>query len=632
MADPVKVRVLYDTEEADKQLADFQDRVVAAFEQVGVDLTDAMSLDQARLAFQQLGGTATEELKAIQDATQKTADATEELLKMEQVDEAVGAMGDLKDIWEKMAGPVWGFNEAQVESVVLAGDLAEKGASLGKVFGAWGAVAGGVIGALIGWLIHANKEAQEAAQKVKDLEAEAKNAVNEFATLDEANLETVIGKVVELQTQLSKVTGATKLTQINLEILAKKSAKELGDEFDRLSRIALGDEFETQGKTLEELTSLLVASQKELEGFSSEAVGASKFLRELADTQGASGNLQQAYLDKYKALIPQIQSAQTRIAAYEKAISDLTPKIEKETEATKEQTKATKESADAFDKIGGVLLKVDKAREAASKQRLSNEQFADSILGGATSATAVTEGVIKLMETEKAKADRLVEFYETINDLPSLASIIGDVTELPTSEDRVLGGLEHTLGVTREIAIEIQSLGQTFASSIGGLAADSVDLLFERIASGQQSTRGALRGLIAQFLRETGTQLIADGTKNILIGTGRTLFGDPTGAAMVGLGGVELASGFAMGGVGAFAQRRAPEPPPEAPASGFSPTGNPSLGSSERAQFAPGGNISVSLIGNMFLEGNERGMAPAGEKLVGAINAHRRDLSLDMGV
>lgn len=45
-----------------------------------------------------------------------------------------------------------------------------------------------------------------------------------------------------------------------------------------------------------------------------------------------------------------------------------------------------------------------------------------------------------------------------------------------------------------------------------------------------------------------------------------------------------------------------------------------------------GGNISITLKDNMFLEGGDRDLARAGHKLAGALNASRRDLQLDTGV
>lgn len=55
-----------------------------------------------------------------------------------------------------------------------------------------------------------------------------------------------------------------------------------------------------------------------------------------------------------------------------------------------------------------------------------------------------------------------------------------------------------------------------------------------------------------EWLRSTGSQLIGDGTKNILMGGAKALFGDPTGLAIAGIGAAELGAGIAMGGIGSY--------------------------------------------------------------------------------
>jgi hypothetical protein len=87
--------------------------------------------------------------------------ALSDRLKKMSLDDALGAFGKAKDIFDKTAVSLFGMNEEMAKSISDGADLAIKGAELGKTFGIWGAVIGGAAGALAQLAIELKKARAE---------------------------------------------------------------------------------------------------------------------------------------------------------------------------------------------------------------------------------------------------------------------------------------------------------------------------------------------------------------------------------------------------------------------------------------------------------------------------------------
>lgn len=110
----------------------------------------------------------TSEVKKLDGAGGEAAES----LSMLVLNETVDKFGDLKDVFEKSAGALFGLSEASVEASIRVADLAEKGAMVGAAFGPLGAavglVAGGALGFFVEKINESNKAAEEAAVRVAE--------------------------------------------------------------------------------------------------------------------------------------------------------------------------------------------------------------------------------------------------------------------------------------------------------------------------------------------------------------------------------------------------------------------------------------------------------------------------------
>lgn len=91
-----------------------------------------------------------------------------------------------------------------------------------------------------------------------------------------------------------------------------------------------------------------------------------------------------------------------------------------------------------------------------------------------------------------------------------------------------------------------------FTANVFGTLADSSLTYFEDMVAGEEM---AGEKMVASVLKSIGRQLVGMGTKDVLEGTARMIrsYGaDPSGPALIAQGGIELATGLAMGAGGAY--------------------------------------------------------------------------------
>lgn len=223
-------------------------------------------------------------------------------------------------------------------------------------------------------------------------------------------------------------------------------------------------------------------------------------------------------------------------------------------ELSEARERATKAEA-SYNKALGESNKASAEASRASKERTDALHAETKALGDAALAQMERDRIeaqwrVRLMTDMRHSSLMKVE---GLADLPSLMDILGAPEQ---NIDPVIGKMMQLANISQDTAESFAAVGDSIASALGGAAAEGVDLLFERIATGTKATKGAFAGIIGEFLRNTGTQLIADGVKSELMGLSQTFLGLPTGPALLAHGGIEIAAGLAMGGAGALAQRR----------------------------------------------------------------------------
>jgi hypothetical protein len=128
--------------------------------------------------------------------------------------------------------------------------------------------------------------------------------------------------------------------------------------------------------------------------------------------------------------------------------------------------------------------------------------------------------------------------------------------ELPFPEASAFNSeLENSIVLLGGMRDAADDLGAALLDGIGNTAAEAFGVMFDNISEGEKLFAGmgqSLRKSTSDMLKSLGKELIADGTKNILVGTGTSLLGLPNGPALIALGGTEIASGAAMGATGGF--------------------------------------------------------------------------------
>jgi hypothetical protein len=99
--------------------------------------------------------------KAGDDGGQKLEAALGDRLKKMNIQDALGAFGKAKEIFDATATSLFGMNEATAKAVSNTADLALKGGELGAMFGPWGAAIGAAGGAFAGLAIEIKKAREE---------------------------------------------------------------------------------------------------------------------------------------------------------------------------------------------------------------------------------------------------------------------------------------------------------------------------------------------------------------------------------------------------------------------------------------------------------------------------------------
>lgn len=456
-----------------------------------------------------------DKVEDIKEAAQRAAKASEGLLNLEKIKTGVGAMGDLKDIFEKSGAALFGFSKQTTDAIVMTGDLAEKGAAVGESFGPMGALIGGVTGALMGY-ITSTKQAAEAARQLAAAE-----------------------KVKRQELALSVGGAAGALQSFALDVGV--------------------DVFGLSGKSIEALE----AREEKLQGILKQegefALDAAKKYDALSKSQTASAK--------------DLAAAKSANEMYAKSLSEKSlelGEVRKSIDAYNKSLEGTADITEVVAEETGKGTDKDKADLAEKKKK------EDAAKAAADAAKRRSDARVKAIEEEtRALLDR--EKVETTLDIDGLAGMRDDLPETEAKLKGVFAEIERVnlaMDAMGREAIEtsraIDFLGGSldenkdlvvdFALAVtdymGGKAIGALNNFYDSWANKEKLTQDDRKRRRAEFLRDTGDFLVMDGFKHVLAGGADLASGKLSGGAEVSMGLIEMGAGAAMGGVGAVAQRR----------------------------------------------------------------------------
>ena len=593
----VNVKVNYDTEEADKQMAETQASIAAGYEKLG-----------------EIGA----------EAFGKAKDALE-------------GVKDLSESWLPILG------EENEELSGLIGNTVKFGEAGSKVFGALGPM-GAAFGAIVGGisaffflafenekkLEEATKAAAEelekqeeemrkAAEAARDLAIETENMVDAINDLDKTSLSGVNAALGKTQDEIEKTIAA---------ILKEGTAfTGLMDRYIALKQVQEGNIVEARNT----LQTVLGEGANKIDDTLDRSTQSTSDLKEAADkAQGELGKLQKelgriyqglddikdqaAAEDAVKETVRVLAAIDKQTAAYTNAKDEIKARGER---ALAEKTKLQEEEQKRDAEFAAGIRRFDEGYE--QEQLDANAEFERQLRNSKEAA--------RLQEIED-----ILAFNAAVIELEKdLAEETTAIAERRAQED----------AEAYEKQVEkIKGYLQPFADLMGA----TFDMIAENVAKGEKPLANfgnALREFLAEelkiYARKWGIQSLGYLAEGIALASGVVTapLAPAKFAAAAALGAAALAAGGASIIAGAGSQ--VPAPASSSGDSGASLGGgssgfNPSLGNRDRGSAAVGGNITVILSDNFFLDGDARSVAKAGHKLAGAIGVSKRDLRLDEGV
>jgi hypothetical protein len=571
------VKVVLNLDEANEQLDKFQASAAEAFKKAGASLGDnfnAGAQEGLDKATEQFGGFAS----GVEKQLKRAADAAENISNKLSLQDKIGIFGDAKDVFEKAAGSLLGFNQAAIDSAVRIADVAEKGANIGAVFGPLPALILGGVGALLEYFgeskrISAESEAAAVRHKqaIEGLHLELKALQRDAISDGKANLEAMGVALVKLGdkirdqnkgTREGSQEGIAKDTLFALD-QAQKQVQEIQD-----SIVETQDSFKP--KSLDELKTAaensakgLTTAQTEL-GKLNKELEESKRLVSSTDITTFSGLVQFVGKD----LGGLVLDFSEKIQQQERSVSDARAKASKDEAAYKAELKKSEAELER-----GRQESARKAKERAEQSRRDreaevayNRALRESILALREAEQARTQAIYdqgvelqKLGEdfakVVKGQVEELAQFGPEImqkflpalldasnqgeeamarvvfqaklykiemEGLPPLASVIGGQTGQVDNLKASIAGLFnviYTEGSNADIALtaisgSLKDIGSSAAGAIGGAASGALSDLFEAMAAGEKTAEGFAKS----FARKSAEALRSTGSD--LIGDG----------------------------------------------------------------------------------------------------------------
>lgn len=461
---------------------------------------------------------------------------------------ARGVVGDVGDAVGALGEGLLGLSKSQQEVADKTAYMAEKGMALGAAVGSIipglgtlvgsgiGFVAGGLLGFWAGNAEQAadsttnlNKQLEEQQKKLNrviDLWARADVAKSGTQALTESwyGLRTAIDDTIDAEDLSSK-------SKAELERRAKTSGDMLKSVYDGIGTKAV------EVANLE--TELARAKTKHFD----DAYAASWAVREvelkLAKATEEHGVVQaqvNAQMSEYANVTGELESRQQGVA---KAAAKLTEITREQMDAIVALERAQEERLAGVG--GGPEARLAAEYEAEQEARQANLDMVHHFMN------------LEIVAAQE-QAARMVAIAQTEQERISHIRMTQGLTVLEQQKAKEAAIIEEYEAVVNGA---LDNIGQMAMSAIGGVATDAFNSWLETIATGEKDADRSFKKIAAAFLRSIGQQLVADGIKNILMGTAEAIAGRrKTGLALIAVGGGEIAAGAAMGAGGAAAQRR----------------------------------------------------------------------------
>jgi hypothetical protein len=447
----------------------------------------------------------------------------------------VDKFGDLKDIFEKTGTALFGLSEETVEAGVRIGDLAEKGASLGAVFGPLGAaiglVAGGVLGYFVEKINESNRIAEEAAERLalyKSRVDALTAASHAAASQEELNKAIEQGRLAaETNTNAVKILAdAQAVAQKQYDQTSAKIEAQR-EELARLQQVRL-DELSYYDQSL-------VQSRMNVLTYETQQAGTAKLSdakQQLTTVTKALtiAEAEQARVAQQLAKAQALQAVDTLDAAYQ-----IQGQLLAITEGSKFAGQSTKSLQQEYDKLKQSL---DAAGREMESLALTNITLGDETLDAASAAQAQIENEQKaqgVLEASKVQLARLAELQGELNSRKQTSVGVGKaataavatqtkaVAAQVTEYDKLVAlEKDHEDFLKRQRQSAAESLfGMDYLRSAEQASQETLDLLEMLDRDGQsldeqvQGKIDALRKLRQDTAKELADQARAQSLKDV---------------------------------------------------------------------------------------------------------------------
>jgi hypothetical protein len=456
--------------------------------------------------------------------------------KMEKfANEARGFVGDVGDAVGQLGKGLLGLTEAQQlvadktiymteKGMALGGALGQLAGPLGVLVGSGvGAIAGGLLGYFAGNQEAATIEAKKLTEAIDLQSRSVQKVIENWAKADAAKK-----GVISLSKSWDGLQEAIDKT-INKEDLSKVKSSEL-DRRKKASLESLTAAQEGLGKKRQE------TDQIEIELSRLKA-------KDFEDQYEKAGLIieQEQKLQKAQADFAQVQEVVTgKMNEYSDVTSEIEKRTQKAAKATKDFSAIIRDHADSLsDSGGGMGFMTEDTAEVQQKlaedmQRLRAEELQ------------------KTLDQNTLAEEAEQRHQEAISNI-KLQAFVRQMSEEDKRRKQEADEIQkYADGVNNAL----KGIGSVFSSEIAGVATNAFNSWLETIATGEKDADKSFKKIAAGAIRNIGSQLVADGTKNLLTGAANILTGTPPGAPLVAIGSAEIAAGVGMGAAGARAQRR----------------------------------------------------------------------------
>jgi len=508
-----------------------------------------------------------------------------------------GFVGDVGDAIGSLGKGLFGWSEQTQLVADKTAYMTEKGMALGHaiggLFGPLGAVAGSAIGFVGGGLFGL-------------FAGNAENATNELVELNAASFETARTQrelsraIAELNKQLGAVSTKGLTGAVARLDIAEKEEESLKNQRDDIQAVIweLENKKIIQGELSDQENAALEENRKKFGKIQDQ------YINTMAIRQKLQGELKAANEEDAKESELLAKKKET----WTKKDFQLAKKLAKEKlDATENELKSqqdiiktrtnTEVITKAAKEVERLKVVVEKERAAYEKAGTELENYGNK--GKAAYKKTAAEGV-KALEVIRDHAESMMDDgrdgvgYITEDTGEAYLDMLGFMVKLSNDEvanirahnkekEEAEMEFQHNMQMLKQegflrtirqqeqqrakeaqeieqyantVNSAIRGVGQVFSSEIGGVATDAFNSWLETIATGEKDAEKSFKKTAAALVRSIGEQLVADGIKNIFMGTGNLLTGQPAGGALIALGGGEIAAGIGMGAAGARAQRR----------------------------------------------------------------------------